>query len=1114
MGWSTGSVVFGAVFLCASSAWAWDTDDCSSGGRTTDGACTVASNGVQGSGSYGPVGRKTNFDASETIGIWTSVNNPPGGTNVWLFECGRMTSASGGWGPTLISRTTTLNVSGGANFWSAWHQLYAGGVPMGRWRCQVYYDPAGPPTAWEVPANSYVEFRVCGSNYEQRCVNGDVYWFDACGQQRSRAVDCPTGSMCSASGGTASCSCTPNTETRCYNGDVYNYDSCGSRGSLAASCTGGRTCSASGGSASCGCTPNTETRCYNGDVYNYDSCGKRGSIASSCTGGQMCNASGSSASCGCTPNTETRCYNGDVYNYDSCGSRGSLAASCTGGQMCNASGGSASCGCTPNTETRCYNGDVYNYDSCGLRGGLAAACSAGETCMENAGAASCGCTPNTELRCNNGDVYNYDSCGNVGALERPCNMGCSNGACLQGPGPRRPFDETCIMSDAVFEDVVAMSAAEVQQFLATRNGRLDERDLWQSIPFALPGTLAYQWQFNDGSLARQNAPADVIHFSAIDAAQPPNNVNAQVLITMLQKEQSLVDDPARATANVMDWAMGYGVPDSGNRNTNYQGFASQVLGTAFSLTQSFEADPSEWANLPPIDGVTIVPRSRATYALYRHTPHIHGNRLFYDLFWDYFGDPGQCPTSQVPTVSGLPSSPSVPIDESLPLTGTVRADGEDLTRVTVAITGPGLQTSNRSLTTTPNAPTFDLSGFSFSPSAIGLAAATYHFGVWAVTESRAAELIGVFNVRVLPAATGVAFLSFPLAAHQADTAPINSVFDHAMTQAYAHDGRVVAFTGEEGRVMCGGDSTTRTTPGYHRYRDGMCRPGETYSVDGHYRYRNDPIDKFKLYYDDHPGYDFQANRGTQIHAPAAGTVRTTWYGRNGACPRLEIDHGNGYTSVFLHTATRTTATSVQQGDVVGTVGATCTGGPHLHYEVKKTDQQSQGFHRVDPYGWQGQGAEPYTVDPSMPRLWISSAAIGGEVDRVCTGGCASGTACVDGECLFTCQSATDCEAGEACVDGACASVCYPVPLTECDPGVPFNPGDGTALIIDDLPAGPEGGAAHMPNPQAPVDEPPESDTNAPPSCLCAHTGTSASSSTFGLFAALLGLGLRRRRSRA
>ena len=898
---------------------------------------------------------------------------------------------------------------------------------------------------------------------------------------------------------------------------MYSYDSCGNRGALVEQCSGGRSCMSSGTTASCECTPNAQTRCHAGGVYNYDSCGNRGGFVEQCFGGRVCVSSGTAAACACTPDAETRCDGDDVYNYDSCGSRGSLAEQCTGGQVCMSSGTTASCACTPNAETRCDGGDVYNYDSCGDRGSLAEQCSAGEVCTSNGTAAACGCTPNTETRCYSGDVYHYDSCGQRGSVAQACNMGCTQGMCIQGA--RRPFDQTCIMSDAVFSNLTAINRAAVQLFLEGRSGRLKERDLWQSVPFAHPGTLAYDWQYNDMSLARQSAPADVIYLSAIDQQSPPNRVNPQVLIAMLQKEQSLIDDPARATANVMDWAMGYGVPDSGNRDQAYRGFASQVLGTAFSLTQNFDAGPAMWPTLPPIDGVTIVPRSRATYALYKHTPHIHGNRLLYDLFWDYFGDPGQCTTSAAPTVTGLPNNPSVTVDAAIALSGVVRASGENLTRVTVAVTGPGISGSNTTMTMMVNAGTFDLNAFSFAPAALGLGTGTFGLGVWTVTESRAAELIGDFNVRVLPAASGSVFLAFPIAAHQADTAPINSVFDHAMTTAYAHDGRVVAFTGEEGRVVCGGDGTSRVTPGYFVYRNGDCRPGETFSVDDHYRYRNDPVDKYKLYYDDHPGYDFQASRGTQIRAPAAGTVRLSTYS-NGNCPIVAIDHGNGYTSVFLHTATRIAGDGdqVAQGDAVATVGATCTGGAHLHYEVRKANQTQRGYHRVDPYGWQGTGAEPYTVDANMPRLWLSTAAIGGQAEPVCAGGCASGSICVGGECLFACSDALDCVAGEACLEGACTSVCYPVPVADCDPGVPFNPGDGSAEPIPEgLPAGPEDGSMAMADEPDPGDPsmPPEDDgerkPNSPWACYCRHSGPTGAGSAVWPLAMIALLAITRRR---
>jgi TonB family protein len=85
----------------------------------------------------------------------------------------------------------------------------------------------------------------------------------------------------------------------------------------------------------------------------------------------------------------------------------------------------------------------------------------------------------------------------------------------------------------------------------------------------------------------------------------------------------------------------------------------------------------------------------------------------------------------------------------------------------------------------------------------------------------------------------------------------------------------------------------------------------------------------------HNGIDIAAKKGTEVIAPADGTVTevTTkqYYGK-----LIIIDHGNGYTSRFgeLDSFKVKKGDKVKQGQVIGTVGNSGTNGPfHLHYEI-------------------------------------------------------------------------------------------------------------------------------------------------------------------------------------
>lgn len=160
---------------------------------------------------------------------------------------------------------------------------------------------------------------------------------------------------------------------------------------------------------------------------------------------------------------------------------------------------------------------------------------------------------------------------------------------------------------------------------------------------------------------------------------PITTVSPKVILTTLQKEQSLDTMPASndsaypstgyspnssdytnatypSNEYALDWAMGYGVPDSGGKNGVYQGFYMQVMYGAWQLRLNYQCaigDNSSWPGFEgyslcwsgmykvggtyPIDGTNTTMQNGSTCSLYLYTPHFSGNQSFVTIYERYFG---------------------------------------------------------------------------------------------------------------------------------------------------------------------------------------------------------------------------------------------------------------------------------------------------------------------------------------------------------------------------------------------------------------------------------------------------------------------------------------------
>lgn len=131
-------------------------------------------------------------------------------------------------------------------------------------------------------------------------------------------------------------------------------------------------------------------------------------------------------------------------------------------------------------------------------------------------------------------------------------------------------------------------------------------------------------------------------FIIYDAAQK-YRINPKVILTMLQKEQSLIENTFTPSQYRLDWAMGYGMCDSCTRNTpgveKFVGFQNQVYMAAKRLREYYEY-PYQFryrgGYMSQIDGHDIMILNQATAALYNYTPHLHGNQNFWKIWQRWF----------------------------------------------------------------------------------------------------------------------------------------------------------------------------------------------------------------------------------------------------------------------------------------------------------------------------------------------------------------------------------------------------------------------------------------------------------------------------------------------
>lgn len=237
------------------------------------------------------------------------------------------------------------------------------------------------------------------------------------------------------------------------------------------------------------------------------------------------------------------------------------------------------------------------------------------------------------------------------------------------------FSAGNIISDSIFFNSGALTSAQIQSFLNSKvpvcnPGYTCLKDYRQDTPYraAEPGLCSAYGGGNKSS-------TEIIY----DVAQVCG-INPEVLLVLLQKEQSLVTDTWPESIQYRS-ATGFGCPDTAACDSEYYGFFNQVYNAA-RIYRKYARDAANYNyragrnnNIlynpnAACGSSTVYIVNQATANLYNYTPYqpnaaalnnlygtgdgcsAYGNRNFWRLFNDWFG------SSQASFLVRTPSNPT------------------------------------------------------------------------------------------------------------------------------------------------------------------------------------------------------------------------------------------------------------------------------------------------------------------------------------------------------------------------------------------------------------------------------------------------------------------------
>ncbi len=204
---------------------------------------------------------------------------------------------------------------------------------------------------------------------------------------------------------------------------------------------------------------------------------------------------------------------------------------------------------------------------------------------------------------------------------------------------RADFNPDNIISDGEGSNYNTMTQVQIRDFLQSHSSYLSTYFYEGNNPG--PVELGID---PAGEYFKQRSAAEIIWNASQEA-----KLNPQFILTTLQKEMGLVEDPS-PKENALSYAMGYGCPDSGGCDFRFKGFGKQIRSAALQFRYyldnidqykhrpGFRSCVDDYNPFVPCTarGTEIKPENNITAAMYVYTPHINGNKLFRSL-WEKYG---------------------------------------------------------------------------------------------------------------------------------------------------------------------------------------------------------------------------------------------------------------------------------------------------------------------------------------------------------------------------------------------------------------------------------------------------------------------------------------------